>query len=84
MTYLPIVVMIYGATIMLRYHYVIDLLVGTAISASCVDLSRVMFLRWARSRRAAGFTALPGGQGDVLPDLPDAGRDDVAAVLPKY
>lgn len=84
MTYLPIVIMIYGATIMLRYHYVIDLLVGTAISASCVHFGRVVFLRWARGRREAGLTALPGGQDNVLPDLPDAGRGDIAAVLPKH
>jgi hypothetical protein len=84
MTYLPIVVLIFGATLILRYHYVIDLIVGTVISASCVHVGRIVFLRWARVRRNAGLMALPEGQGDVLLDLPNDGRGDAAALLSKY
>jgi len=82
LTYLPIVVMIYGATIFLRYHYVIDLVVGTIIAVSCTHLGRWAFLRWAQSRRDAGLPALPGGEGDVLSDIPADSRDYAAAVLP--
>ncbi|MGD1276676.1 MAG: phosphatase PAP2 family protein [Tepidisphaeraceae bacterium] len=82
LTYLPIVVMIYGATIFLRYHYVIDLVAGTIIAVSCTHWGRWAFLRWARARRDAGLPALPGGEGDVLSDIPADGRDYTAAVLP--
>jgi hypothetical protein len=81
LTYLPVVVMIYCATIMLRYHYVFDLVVGTIVAVSCTQLGRMAFLRWAKQRQAAGLPAIPGGEGDVLPDLPTDGRNYATAVL---
>jgi hypothetical protein len=81
LTYLPVVVMIYGATIMMRYHYVIDLVVGTIVAVSCTWLGRIAFLRWAKQRQSAGLPAIPGGEGDVLPDFPTDGRDVAAAVF---
>jgi hypothetical protein len=82
LTYLPVVIMIYGATLILRYHYVIDLIVGTIIAASCTVLGPRIFLRWARARNAASLPALPGGEGDVLSSVSASGRDDASAVLP--
>jgi PAP2 superfamily len=82
LTYLPVVVMIYCATIVLRYHYVIDLLFGTLIAFVCVQIGPWVFLRWAQNRRSAGVPAFPGGEGDVLPDIPTAGGCGAAAVLP--
>jgi membrane-associated phospholipid phosphatase len=67
LTYLPIVVLIYGATLMLRYHYVIDLIAGTLLAAVCVPLSRRIVLHWMRRREAARLPALPGGETDALP-----------------
>jgi hypothetical protein len=62
LTYLPIVLLIYVATIMLRYHYVIDLIAGTVISLSCVPLGRRVFLLWMRRRETAGLPALPASE----------------------
>jgi hypothetical protein len=81
LTYLPVVIMIYAATIVLRYHYVTDLIVGTIIAASCTYLGRRAFLRWAQARQNAGLPALPGSEGDVLSDIPADGRDHTPAVL---
>ena len=67
MTYLPIVLLIYGATLMLRYHYVIDLIVGTLLAAVCVPLGQRTVLHWVRRREAAGLPPLPGGETDGLP-----------------
>jgi hypothetical protein len=82
LTYLPVVVMIYGATIVLRYHYVTDLIAGTAIAASCATLGPRVFLNWAAGRSRLGLPALPQGEGDVLPALPPAGLADAAGFLP--
>jgi hypothetical protein len=82
LTYLPVVVMIYGATIVLRYHYVTDLIAGTIIAVSCTHLGRCAFLKWAQARQYAGLPALPGGEGDVLSDIPVDGRDYAPALLP--
>jgi membrane-associated phospholipid phosphatase len=74
--YLPLVLLIYVATLVLRYHYVIDLVVGTVIAAGCLPLGRAVFGAWARRRQAAGLPALPGGEGDALPAVPPAGAAD--------
>lgn len=84
LTHLPLVLLIYVATIMLRYHYVIDLITGTALAAGCIPLGRSVFLAWARRREAAGLPALPGGEGDDLPAIPDAGAAGAARVLPAH
>lgn len=81
MTYLPIVLLIYAATLMLRYHYVVDLIAGTAIAVMCQSLGRRAFLAWARDRREAGRPALPGGEGDDLSVLSGAGLDRAEPVL---
>jgi hypothetical protein len=69
LTYLPIVLLIYVATVFLRYHYVVDLIAGTTIAVACLALSRGAFSNWVRSRVAAGRPALPGGEADDLPAL---------------
>jgi hypothetical protein len=81
--YLPLVVLIYGATLVLRYHYVVDLLAGTVIAAACLPLGRRVFSRWAARRQAIGLPALPGGEGDALPVIPPAGAGDGEAVFPE-
>jgi hypothetical protein len=81
LTYLPIVLLIYVATIFLRFHYVVDLVAGTLIPVACVFLGQRVFLRWAQRRRAAGLPALPGGEGDVVPALSGAGSPHAATVL---
>src|SRR6185295_18409346 len=58
LTYLPIVLLIYAATLMLRYHYVVDLVVGTVLAVSCVPLGRRIILHWMQRRQAAGLPAL--------------------------
>ena len=82
LTYVPVVVMIYLATLFLRYHYVIDLIAGTIIAVSCTRLGRLSFRRWAQARRKVGLPALPGDEGDVLPNIPDDRRNHVAAIFP--
>ena len=77
LTYLPMVILIYGATIMLRYHYVVDLIAGTVIAAGCIPLGRMVFWGWA-----AGRPALPGGDDHVVPDRSGAGAPGLAPVLP--
>jgi hypothetical protein len=79
--YLPLVLLIYAATVVLRYHYVVDLVVGTAVAAGCLPLGRAAFLAWARRRQAAGLPALPGGEGDVLPAVPPDGPGHPQAVF---
>lgn len=81
LTYLPVVMMIYLATVVLRFHYVIDLVVGTLIGAACTRLGPWAFSRWARARQAASMPALPGGEGDVLPDLPEHVEAGASPVL---
>jgi PAP2 superfamily len=79
--YLPLVLLIYGATLVLRYHYVVDLIAGTVIAVCCLPLGRSVFLNWARRRQAAGLPALPGGEGDALPVVPTVGPGDPEAVF---
>jgi len=62
LTYLPLVALIYVATVFLRYHYVIDLAAGTVIAMACVHLGRLAVLGWACDRRTAGLPAVPGGE----------------------
>jgi membrane-associated phospholipid phosphatase len=81
LTYLPMVLGIYVATILLRYHYVVDLIAGTVIAAGCIPLGQKVFLRWARRREAAGLPALPGGEADALPAVSGAGAPDTPSVL---
>jgi hypothetical protein len=88
LTYLPLVLLIYGATVFLRYHYVVDLVAGTAVAVACVPLGGRVFNAWAAARRRAGRPAWPGGEGeiggegDVLPPVPGAGAGRAAPVLP--
>lgn len=82
LTYLPMVLLIYGATLMLRYHYVVDLIAGTIIAVGCIPLGRVVFWGWVRRRRAAGWPALPGGEDHVVPDVSRAGAPGAAPLLP--
>jgi PAP2 superfamily len=82
LTYLPIVLLIYGATLFLRYHYVVDLIAGTAIAVACNPLGERVFLAWARDRQAAGRPALPGGEGDDLSVLSAPGSSGAALVFP--
>jgi hypothetical protein len=79
--YLPLVVLIYVATLVLRYHYVVDLIAGTVIAVGCLPLGRAAFLGWARRRQAACLPALPGGEGDALPAAAPAGAAEPEAVL---
>ncbi len=67
LTYLPIVLLIYVATVFLRYHYVVDLMAGTVIGLSCIPLGRRAFSSWARARVANSRPALTGGEEDDLP-----------------
>jgi hypothetical protein len=82
LTYLPLVLMIYAATIVLRYHYVIDLIAGTLLAAGCIPLGKWVYLHWAQRREAAGLPALPGREADALPPVPGAGAADAARLLP--
>jgi hypothetical protein len=79
--YLPLVVLIYLATIILRYHYVVDRIAGTVIPIACLYLGARVFEGWARRRQAAGMPALPGGEGDALRAIPSAGADRIETVL---
>jgi hypothetical protein len=83
LTYLPMVLLIYVATIFLRYHYLVDLIAGTAIAVACQPLGERAFLSWALARQRAGWPALAGGERDVLPPLPNAGADRAGLVLPE-
>jgi membrane-associated phospholipid phosphatase len=66
LTYLPIVLLIYLATVFLRYHYVVDLVAGTVIGTTCVPLGRWLFSSWVQDRIRALMPALPGGESDNL------------------
>jgi hypothetical protein len=76
LTYLPMVLLIYLSTLFLRYHYVVDLIAGTVVAATCIPLGRKAFMHWAERRERAGLPALPGGEGDDLPGLSGAGPAD--------
>lgn len=82
LTFLPMVLLIYLATIFLRYHYIIDLVAGTMLAVGCIPLGERVFLRWMRRREAAGLPALPGGEADDLPALSGTGTCDAAPFLP--
>jgi len=81
LSYLPIVLLIYGATLILRYHYVVDLAVGTVLALSCVPLGRRVVVNWMRRRQAAGLPALLGSEGDALPSILATGSPGSAPVL---
>ena len=81
MTYLPLILLIYMATVFLRYHYVVDLIAGTAIAVVSLTLGNRVFRRWARARQTAGLPALPGGEGDVLPVLSADNQTDAPLVF---
>jgi hypothetical protein len=61
LTYLPIVLLIYVATIVLRYHYVIDLIAGTLIAMAAIPLGEKIAGRWSKHRLELGLAAYPGG-----------------------
>jgi PAP2 superfamily len=67
LTYLPMVILIYVATIFLRYHYIIDLIVGTIVPVVGIFLGERVITRWVQLRREAGLAALPGGDEDDVP-----------------
>jgi hypothetical protein len=84
LTYLPLVVLIYIATIFLRYHYIIDLVAGTVIPVACIYLGEHVVNCWARARQAAGLDALPGGDADVVPTRASDGPRGGAHFFPAY
>jgi hypothetical protein len=84
LTYVPMVVLIYVATIFLRYHYIVDLIAGTIIPVVCIFLGERVINRWARARRAAGLGALPGGDGDAVPIGASYGAIGGAPLLSSY
>src|SRR5262245_35190285 len=79
--YLPLVLAIYAATLVLRYHYVVDLIAGTALALACLPLGRRAVNAWVQRRLAAGLPPLPGGEADALPALADAGAGGSQTVL---
>ena len=81
LTYLPMVLLIYVATIFLRYHYIVDLIAGTIIAAGCIPLGQRAFVRWTRRREQAGLPALPGGEADALLALPGRWPADAAPLF---
>lgn len=81
LVYLPLVLLIVAATLVLRFHYVIDLIVGAALAAGMVPAGQALFFAWARRRQQAGLPALPGGEGDVLPPDAEPGQTGAAPVL---
>jgi len=84
LTYLPMVLLIYLATVFLRYHYIIDLGAGTVLAVGCIPLGKRVFLRWTQRREAAGLSALPGGEADDLPALSGTGTFDAPPFLPTH
>ena len=84
LTYLPLVVLIYVATIFLRYHYIVDLIAGTIIPVVCILLGERVVNRWATARRAMGLANLPGGDGDAVPIGASYGAIGGASILPSY
>src|SRR5581483_553186 len=81
LTYLPLVLLIYAATVVLRYHYVVDLIAGTLIPVAGIPLGRRVILRWVQAREAAGLPPLPGGEGDDLPAVPGPGEAGLEPLL---
>lgn len=82
--YLPLVLAIYAATLVLRYHYVVDLIAGTALALVCLPLGRRAVNAWVQRRQEAGLPPLPGGEADALPALSAAGAGDSKTVLPPH
>jgi hypothetical protein len=81
LTYLPMVLLIYVATIFLRYHYIVDLIAGTVIAAGCIPLGKRALVHWIWLRQQAGLPALPGGEADALSALPGVGAPDAAPLF---
>jgi hypothetical protein len=84
LTYLPIVVSIYAATLVLRYHYVIDLVAGTLIALACVRMGPAYLHRWMHARVSHGLPALPGEDPHAVLGLPPVGDNRAAGVLPTH
>lgn len=61
LTYLPIVLLIYVATLFLRYHYVIDLIAGTIIALAAIPIGEAIVRRWSARRVSLGMAPYPGG-----------------------
>ncbi len=64
LVFLPLVLLIYVATVVLRYHYVVDLVAGTVISASCLPVGRAVFEAWAHAARP--MRCRPCREGKVM------------------
>jgi membrane-associated phospholipid phosphatase len=79
--YLPLVLLIYVATVVLRYHYVVDLLAGTVIAGACLPLGRLAVASWICRRQAAGLPALPGVEEDAVPTFSPAGAGDAGIIF---
>jgi hypothetical protein len=73
LTYLPVVAAICVATVVLRYHYVIDLVAGTLIALACVRLGPAQVRRWVCARAAQGWTPVPGEDAHAVLGLPAPG-----------
>ena len=84
LTYLPVVVSIYAATLVLRFHYAIDLVAGTLIALVCVRMGPEYLYRWMRARVARGLAPLPGEDPHAVLGLPPVGDDRAPGVLPAH
>jgi hypothetical protein len=84
LTYLPLIVLIYVATIFLRYHYIVDLIAGMIIPVACIFLGERAVNRWAQARRSAGLADLPGGDGDAVPIRASDGPFGGAHLFPSH
>ena len=50
--YVPIISSLVFSTVYLRYHYVIDLFVGTLIAVGCMVIGPRLYSRWDRFHKA--------------------------------
>jgi len=69
LTYLPLVALIYVSTVFLRYHYVVDLVAGTAIAFLGWPLAGRVQPAPRGARVGAGLPSVPGGDGEGGPAL---------------
>ncbi len=60
LTYLPMVLLIYVATVFLRYHYVVDLIAGTLIASTCTWIARRAFMGFQVSNAGRATSGSPG------------------------
>jgi hypothetical protein len=61
LTYVPVVALIYVSTLVLRYHYVVDLVAGTLLAVACIGLGKRVVNGWMARRAGRGLDPLPGG-----------------------